>query len=157
MHPKIDLSAIPARTGTGYPKRFHHVNGDIPSRSVQPVGRGLEAFGANRCVLPPGSASSLRHYHTHEDELVIVLSGQLVMLTDEGETPMGPGDVASFPAGSTNAHCFVNRSSEPAVFFAIGNNHPDDECFYPDVGMRAKASSAGGGYVSRETGEPYPD
>ena len=157
MHPKLDLATIPAKAGTGYPKRFHQVNGNIPSRSYQPVGRGLEAFGANRCVLPPGGASSLRHWHTHEDELVIVFSGQLVMLTDEGETPMGPGDIASFPKGNTNAHCFVNRGTEPAVFFAIGNNHEDDECFYPDVGMRAKSYAQGGGYVDRETGAPYAD
>jgi len=157
MHPKVDVSQVPTHVGSGYPKRFHHVNGNIPARSYQDVALGLTDFGANRCTLPPGSASSLRHYHTHDDELVVVLSGAVVMLTDEGETPMGPGDIASFPKGVTNAHCFANRSTEPAVILAIGKNDPDDECFYPDVDMRAKSPNQGGGYVSRTTGEPYTD
>jgi uncharacterized cupin superfamily protein len=156
-HPKIELTQLPTRSGTGYPRRFHQVNGDIPSRQLQPIAVGLTAFGANRVVMPPGAASSLRHYHSHEDELVIVLSGELVMLTDEGETPMRAGDIASFPKGVANAHCFVNRSSEPAVFIAVGNNHDDDECFYPDVGMRVQSPNQGGKYVQWSTGEPFPD
>jgi len=103
--------------------------------------------------LPPGAASSLRHYHTSEDELVIVLSGELVLLTNAGETLMRAGDIASFPKGVTDAHCFVNRSNEPAVLIAIGDNRDDDACFYPDIDMR----TADSGYVSSETGEPYSD
>ena len=157
LHPKIDLTQTPVRSGSRYPRRFQQVNGNIPARQWQEVGQGLTVFAANRVVMPPGAASSLRHYHTHEDELVVVLSGELVMLTDEGETRMSAGDIASFPKGVPNAHCFVNRSSEPAVFIAVGNNHEDDECFYPDVGMRAETQTRGGRRVSLETGEPFPD
>jgi uncharacterized cupin superfamily protein len=153
MHPKLDLAALPFKDGTRYPKRYQQVNGDITARRWQGVAVGLTAFGANRVVLPPGSVSSLRHWHTREDELVVVLEGELVMLTDEGETPMVAGDFASFPKGSTNAHCFVNRSAKQAVMLAIGNDDAADDCFYPDVGMRTKD----GVYVAQDTGEPYPD
>jgi uncharacterized cupin superfamily protein len=152
--PKIDLSSLPIRIGARYPKRFLQANGDTTLRQSQQVAAGLTAFGANRTLLPPGAASSLRHYHTREDELVIVLSGELVMLTNAGETAMRAGDIASFPAGVEDAHTFVNRSSEPAVIVAIGNNSEDDVWFYPDVGMRGNNE---GGYVSIATGEPYPD
>jgi uncharacterized cupin superfamily protein len=152
--PKVDLSGLPVRVGADYPKRFLQANGDTTRRQQQKVGVGLTAFGANRVTLPPGAASSLRHYHTREDELVIVLSGELVMLTNAGETPMRAGDIASFPMGVEDAHAFVNRSSEPAVIVAIGNNSEDDAWFYPDLGMRGDSRL---GYVSIETGEPYPD
>lgn len=151
--PKVELSEIPVRSGSRYPKRFQHSNGDTTLRESQQVSLGLTAFGANRTLLPPGAASSLRHYHTHEDELVVVLSGELVMLTNAGETTMRAGDIASFPKGVADAHCFVNRSAEPAVLLSIGDNREEDACFYPDVGMRTIAT----GYASSETGEPFTD
>ena len=156
-HPKIDFDAVPAKSGSGYPRRFHTVNGNIPDRRYQPCAPGLTAFGASRVVVPPGSCSSLRHWHSKEDELVVIISGTCVMLTDEGETVMGPGDVAAFPAGSGNGHCFANRSNADVVFVAVGNNRDDDECFYPDVGMRAKSIKDGGGCVDANTGLPYDD
>jgi uncharacterized cupin superfamily protein len=152
--PKVDLSGLPIRGGARYPKQFRQANGDTTTRQSQQVAVGLTAFGANRVLLPPGAASSLRHYHTQEDELVIVISGELVMLTNAGETAMHAGDIATFPMGAEDAHTFVNRSSEPAVIVAIGNNHEDDVWFYPDVGMRGDNQV---GYVSVATGEPFPD
>jgi len=151
--PKVDLGEIPVRTGSRYPKRFWQSNGDVTLRESQSVALGLTAFGATRTLLPPGAASSLRHYHTSEDELVVVLSGELLMLTNAGETPMRAGDIASFPKGVADAHCFVNRSSAPAVLIAIGDNRDEDSCFYPDVGMRTELT----GYVSSETGEPFSE
>jgi uncharacterized cupin superfamily protein len=152
--PKIELSEIPVRKGSRYPKQFQKSNGDTTLRESQSVGLGLTAFGANRTLLPPGAASSIRHYHTSEDELVVVLSGELVLLTDAGETPMRAGDIASFPKGVADAHCFVNRSTAPAVLLSIGEDRDDDTCVYPDVAMRVGAV---GGYVSTATGEPYPE
>jgi uncharacterized cupin superfamily protein len=151
--PKVDLTQIPVRKGARYPKQFLQHEGDLTVREAQAVALGLTSFAATRTLLPPGAASSLRHYHTDEDELVIVVSGELVMLTDAGETPMRAGDIASFPKGVADAHCFVNRSSAPAVLIAIGDNREEDICFYPDVGMRTTAT----GYASSETGEPFRD
>jgi len=152
--PKVELSQVPVRQGSRYPKQFRQVNGDTTLRESQQVAPGLTAFGANRTLLPPGAASSLRHYHTSEDELVIVLSGELIMLTNAGETPMRAGDIASFPKGVADAHCFVNRSAEPAVLVAIGDNRDDDIWVYPDVGMRGSEHI---GYVSIATGERFPE
>src|SRR4051812_10637013 len=149
--PKVDLTEIPVRKGARYPRQFLQHDGDLTLRESQAVAPGLTAFGANRTLLPPGAASSLRHYHTDEDELVIVVSGELVMLTDAGETLMRAGDIASFPKGVADAHCFVNRSSAPAVLITVGDNHDGDTCFYPDIGMRTIAT----GYASTETGEPF--
>jgi uncharacterized cupin superfamily protein len=158
MGGKIDLEKVPYKSGSSYPKRFQQVRGDIAAKRWQGVGdaAGLTVFGVNRMVMEPGAASSLRHWHTHEDEFVVVLEGELVMVTDEGETTMRAGDMVGFPKGVENGHCFVNRSEAVAVFLAIGNRSEDDECFYVDVDMRARSERQGGGYVSR-AGEPYVD
>ena len=39
---------------------------------------GLTDFGVNLVRLPPGKWSSQRHWHTHEDEFVYVLRGEVV-------------------------------------------------------------------------------
>lgn len=95
---------------------------------------GLGQFGVNHITLDPGSISSLRHWHEGEDEFVFVLAGELTLVDDNGEHPLGPGAYAGFPAGQANAHHLVNRSAAPASFLAVGTrkvgletvHHPDD-------------------------------
>jgi uncharacterized cupin superfamily protein len=61
---------------------------------------GLTKIGVNLTTLPPGKESSMRHFHTREDELVFVLEGEVVLRTDEGEQVLTAGTCAGFPAGS---------------------------------------------------------
>src|ERR1700723_3558755 len=93
MPRKIDLATAPTRFGTAYPAPF-----DAPcvARRRWRLGAaaGLTQFGANLLRLPPGSWSSQRHWHTHEDELVYVLEGEVVLVTDAGEETLRPGDCA---------------------------------------------------------------
>jgi len=79
--PKIDIAAIPVRTGTDYPEEFRHV---VAGRERQRLGDagGLTQFGVNLTWLRPGAASALRHWHEVEDELVYVLEGELVLVED---------------------------------------------------------------------------
>jgi len=154
--PIIDLDKVPMKSGTRYPKQFQQIRGDIAGRKWQGVGdaAGLTVFGVNRMIMEPGVASSLRHWHTQSDEFVVVLEGELVLITDEGETIMRAGDMAGFAKGDQNGHCLVNRSKSRAIFLVVGNRSDDDECFYSEVDMRAKSVNQGGGFVSRE-GAPY--
>jgi uncharacterized cupin superfamily protein len=155
---KLDLSTVPVNEGTKYPGRFNHTRGDIAARRWQRVGvaAGLSHIGVNRVVLAPGAASSLRHWHTRDEEFVVVLEGEAVMITDDGETLMRVGDMAGFPAQHSNGHCFVNRTSSPAVLLAIGTRDEDDETHYSEVDLFAHSDRDGGGYVSR-AGERYDD
>jgi uncharacterized cupin superfamily protein len=155
---KLDLAAVEIQTGAKYPRRFWKTNGDLDARSWQRVGKaaGLTQVAVNRVVLRPNAVSSLRHWHTHDDEFVVMLEGEAVMLTDDGETVMRTGDMVGFPAGVKNGHCFVNRSSANAVILALGPSSPQDETFYSDVDLHAKSDEAGGGYVARN-GQRYDD
>jgi uncharacterized cupin superfamily protein len=151
--PKIDLAAAPVRQGSGYPKPF-----DAPcaERTRQRLGNagGLTDFGVNLMRLPPGGWSSQRHWHSHEDEFVYVLEGELVLIEDEGETILRAGDCAAFPKNSGNGHHMINRSAATAVYLEVGSRHPDDLTTCSDVDMM---SAAADGRFTRKDGTPYPD
>ena len=74
--PKIDIDAIPLDTGTNYPSPYSDA---VKGRQRKRMGNavGLDQFGVNLCRLKPGAASSQRHWHTHEDELVYMLEGEV--------------------------------------------------------------------------------
>ncbi|MDX5351450.1 MAG: cupin domain-containing protein, partial [Paracoccaceae bacterium] len=55
-----------------------------------------------------------------------------------GETVMGPGDCAAFPAGSTDGHHFINRSDRPARFLVVGSKAPREVATYSDVDLRVE-------------------
>jgi uncharacterized cupin superfamily protein len=130
--PARPASEIPEATRkTLYPPDFHP---RVAGRSRRRLGNvfGLTQFGVNLATLEPGAQSALRHFHSHEDELVYVLEGELVLVTDAGEQTLGPGMVAGFPGGSTDAHHLVNRSHAPARYLEVGSRIADDTPTYPD-------------------------
>jgi uncharacterized cupin superfamily protein len=153
MTRKIDLAAVPVTRGTGYPPPF-----DTPCRERvrQRLGdaAGLTQFGVNRLTLTPGTWSSQRHWHTVEDEFVLVLEGEVVLVTDAGEEVLHAGDCAGFRAGDADGHHLQNRSDRDAVVLEIGARRPaEDEAFYPDIDLHALKARAG--YAHRD-GTPYP-
>jgi uncharacterized cupin superfamily protein len=131
---KIDLSSIERKTGSGYPEPYASI---MRKRSYLKLGDagGLTQFGANITILKPGGISSMRHWHTTEDEFVMVTRGEVVLVNDDGETVMFEGDCAAFPAGVENGHHFLNRSDEEARFLVIGTRAPSETVYYSDVDM----------------------
>ncbi len=117
--PKISLDAIPQTNATGYPPPFDAEVQERWYRRLAPAS-GLTDFGASHVVLKPGAWSSQRHWHDGEDEMVVMLSGEAVLIEDDGETVMKAGDVAAWAKGSTNGHHLVNRSDGDCVFVALG-------------------------------------
>ena len=113
---------------------------------------GLTRFGVNLVTLGPGGQSALRHWHTHEDEFVYVLDGEVVLVTDAGEQVLRAGDCAGYPAGNADAHHFINRSGAPARYLEVGNREPADTALYPDDDL--KYAEDGEGYVHKD-GRPY--
>ena len=99
---------------------------------------GLTQFGVNRIVLPPGRWSTQRDWHKTNDEAVIVISGELTLVTDAGEELLGPGDFVAFPMNVPDAHHLQNRGTEDAVYFDIGGRDMYDVSTFPDAGFQAK-------------------
>ena len=65
-----------------------------------------------RTVLPPGARHD-RHRHFHADEFLLVLKGQGVIYTDEGDEPAGEGDVVFTQRG--HWHGFNNTSDQEVI------------------------------------------
>jgi len=149
--PKIDVSQVPERKGSGYPPPFAAFAGARAKQALGDAG-GLADFGVNLTRLPPGAWSSQRHWHTEEDEFVCVLSGELVLITDDGEQPLRAGEFAAFPKNCPDGHHLVNRSAQTAVYLEIGSRHAHDRCHYPDIDLHWDGAA---GIYTHKDGSPY--
>jgi uncharacterized cupin superfamily protein len=106
-------------------------------------------------MLSPGKESSMRHFHTREDELVFVLEGEVVLRTDEGEQVLTAGTCAGFPAGSRNGHQLVNRSDRTARYLEISNRDHDDSAEYSEVDLAYHKAPDGSAVFTRKDGRRY--
>ena len=144
---KIDLSIVPAESGGTYPSPF-----DEPCRaqSCQRLARyaGLTQFGVNVTVIATGAWSSQRHWHSHEDEFVWVLDGELTLVTDAGEETLRAGDCAAFAKNTGNGHHMINRSDTTAVYLEVGSRSRDDLTNCSDIDM--KSAAADGHFVHKD-------
>ena len=158
--PKLNLQNITPRTGTGYPPPH-----DLPcqnkiSLSVGDAG-GLDQFGVNIVTLPAvqkgeQSWASQRHWHSAEDELIYVLSGECVLIDDHGETALVSGDVCTHKASDGNAHHLVNRSQAEMSFLVVGARRPEkDHCHYPDIDLDLPAIGRPGRIYRHKNGKAY--
>ena len=136
--PALDPKDVELRTLGGYPPPFDRVTAGRKKRNLGPA-FGLTQFGVNLTELAPGSASALRHWHSHEDEFVYVVSGEVVLVSDGGEQVLTAGMTAGFPAGRQDGHCILNKSDKPATILEVGTRDMRDEGNYPDVDLHAHA------------------
>ena len=151
--PKIDIETAPTRFGTGYPPPYDE---PCQKRRRWQLGEAaaLTQFGVNLLRLEPGCWSSQRHWHSHEDEFVWVVEGEVVLVDDAGEHILKAGDCAGFKAGVANGHHIQNRSDREAVLLEVGSRRPgEDGCDYPDIDMISDPETDA--YLHRD-GTPYP-
>jgi uncharacterized cupin superfamily protein len=147
--PKVDLDKIEQSNRTGYPPPFDE---PVVGRWQKAVGQtaGLTLLGARHVVLEPGAWSSQRHWHKGEDELLVMLSGRAVLVEDEGETELVPGDIVAWAKGVENGHHLINRSDAPCSFVCVSAGREEGGS-YPDIDMMWTAES---GFVHKD-GTPY--
>eukprot|EP01030_Chromulinospumella_sphaerica_P007688 gene7688-7517_t len=149
--PKIDVATVPARKGAGYPPPFNLPCADRVRQRLGDAG-GLTDFGVNLMRLPPGNWSSQRHWHSHEDEFIYVLEGELTLIEDGGESVLRAGECAAFAKGSGNGHHLINNSDAMAVYLEVGMRAPADVTICSDIDMMS--TNADGRFVHKD-GEPY--
>ena len=153
MHVIKDPFALEAKTGSGYPGKLA---AGFEGRSKRPMtsALGLTQFGINMTTLAPGAMSSLRHWHVKEDECVFIVSGELWLATNDGETKLTAGMAAGFPAGEADGHHLINRSAEAASYLEIGTRSSDEDVTYSDVDLKFIRAN-GHVQMTRKSGEPY--
>jgi len=150
--PKIDLSKLKPRTGSIYPAPYDTEMNGRASLRVGDAG-GLTQFGANIVILAPGAKSSLRHWHVKQDEFVMITQGTCTLVDDQGETPMGVGDCATFPANDGNGHHFINNTGDEARFLVIGTRTESETAWYSDLDLKISVDATGFTFT-RKDGSP---
>lgn len=153
--PAVDPATLPVLEGTTYPAALGK---PCAARRKRALGDavGLSHFGVNLVELPPGTWSSLRHWHENEDEFVYVLEGEITLVTDEGEQVLAPGIAVGFPAGRADGHHLINRGETTAVYLEVGDRSVDETVDYPDADMR-RVRRGRERTLTRRNGEPFPD
>ncbi len=152
--PAFDPSVVSETNFTSYPEPHRAANQTRYNRRLGDHA-GLRNFGVNLTRIIPGGQSSYRHAHSRQDEFIFVLEGEVVLQTNDGEQTLKPGMCAGFPAGSGDAHRFVNRSATDAKLLVIGDRSSGDEITYPDVDMHAALGPDGAYRFSTKSGKPF--
>ena len=151
--PALDPATVASHTGSDYPAPFRAL---VAGRERRRLGDalGLTNFGVNLMRLPPGFASSQRHWHTRQDEFVFVVAGEVVLVTDGGEQRLSAGMAAGFPKGKPDGHHLVNRSDRDALLLEVGDRTEGDEVDYSDIDMAVRWIDGEERYV-RKDGTAY--
>ena len=147
--PKVDLEPIEQVNRTGYPPPFDQEVAGRWYRRLAPA-TGLTDFAASHVVLKPGAWSSQRHWHDGEDEFLVMISGEAVLVEDEGRSVLRPGDIAAWPKGTGNGHHLGNESDEDCSFVVVGGG-TNTGGGYSDIDMLFTADDR---YVHKD-GTPY--
>jgi len=149
----VDPAHVPEQSATGYPEPF---KSRVAGRHRRRLGdaAGLKNFGVNLTRLESGSESSMRHWHTKQDEFIYVLEGEVTLVSDAGRQKLAAGMAAGFPAGTSDAHQLVNESERPVLYLEIGDRTPEDSATYSDVDLAARLLD-GKWIFTRKNGIPY--
>jgi uncharacterized cupin superfamily protein len=152
--PAFDPLALPTEQRNPYPPPYDTVlNGRVRRAIGDP--RGLTAFGVNLAEMAPGSVSSLRHWHSAEDEFIYITEGTPTLVTDAGEEVLQPGMCACFPANSGDGHRLENRSAAIVRYIEVGNRSASEEVRYPDNDMIMEKAADGTRSFRHFDGTPY--
>jgi uncharacterized cupin superfamily protein len=152
---RIDSTVVVSVAGSIYPPPFDQQCKNRERKRLGDVA-GLTQFGVNLLRLPPNTWSSQRHWHTRGDEFIYVLSGEVVLVTDDGEEILHAGDSAGFKANDANGHCLQNRSSQEVLVLEVGTRLADDTTCYPDIDLVPQGDQKSRFYLHRD-GRPYPE
>jgi uncharacterized cupin superfamily protein len=136
-------------------KEVEDFQGEHWGGTFKPLTPALDALrgrlGVNLSRVPPGRTVCPFHAHTLDDEVFFVLSGRGVFRYGDSVSEIRAGDCISCPAGSGTAHQLANPYEDDLVYLAIGPNHPNEVCVYPDSGKVMVRSLHVVGYL-----EPAP-
>lgn len=122
--------------------------------------RGLSHEG--KCTvafysLCPGKYNFPYHYHTANEEVFYIISGQGLLETPTGEIAVKGGDVITFPPCKEGAHRLKNTSeNEMLVYLDVDTNQSPDVVIYPrtnKVGLFVKGEFSQ--FYRQETNVPY--
>jgi uncharacterized cupin superfamily protein len=84
--------------------------------------------------LNPGGYSFPYHFHRNAEELMMIISGSMILRSPEGFKMLRQGEIVFMETGETGAHQFYNHSDVPCVYLDIKTICGPDVVEYPDSG-----------------------
>lgn len=115
---KVDQEWEIGETIRGEPWRYRDLSG--------------KHLGVRLEELPPNVTSSEHHFHTAEEEHVIVMEGAGTLFFGSEQHPIRAGDHFWFKAGEEIAHHIKNTSTAHLKFLVFGERLTNDVVVYPE-------------------------
>src|ERR1700736_1581309 len=144
--PVLDPASVEPRRGAAYPE---HLRGAFAALEKRGLGDplALTSFGVNLVRLPPGTASALRHWHSLEDEFVMVLEGEATLVTEAGQRVLGPGWPPGFPRAKrmgtiSSTVAEATSSISKSGITALATKSPTRTTIWPRFGATTGASTS---------------
>jgi quercetin dioxygenase-like cupin family protein len=108
-----------SETVTGEGWAVGHVDGVGEGYGFRKIRRelGVEAFGVNAIVIPPGYATG-RHFHDEQEELYFVHAGRVEIELDGETHVLGPGGLARVNAATVRK--ISNVGDGDAIYVVVG-------------------------------------
>jgi uncharacterized cupin superfamily protein len=144
---------VPESNATAIPPPYQRDNQNRYNRRLGDHA-GLKTYGVTLTRIIPGGQSSYRHAHSRQDEFVYVVNGPVTLETNAGSQILDTGMCAGFPAGTGDAHRFVNHTEKDAVILVVGDRTAGDEVAYSDVDLKAAFGPDGTFHFTRKDGTP---
>jgi uncharacterized cupin superfamily protein len=94
---------------------------------------GAERLGASLFALPPGGRTFPLHAHLHNEELLVVVSGQPTLRTLDGERRLAAGELVAFVAGRAGAHELRNETEEEVRLLIVSTMVAPEINLFPDT------------------------
>ena len=107
---------------------YEHKNSSV----CNPLSEGEGKLTVCFYTLQPGKANYPYHYHTGNEEVFYIISGQGTLKTLEGDKPVSEGDVIAMPANENGAHMLINTSNSPLVYIDIDTASSPEVVVYPE-------------------------
>ena len=98
-----------------------------------PFSQGWGKLGVHFYTIQPGKANYPYHYHTANEEIFYIISGQGTLKTPEGDKIVSEGDVIVMPAHENGAHQLINTSDAPLIYLEVKTENSPDIVLYPDT------------------------
>jgi len=105
---------------------------------------GARRLGASLYEVPPGQATFPYHWHSANEELLIVLRGRPSLRTPAGWRQLEEGEVVSFGLGPEGAHQVQNRSPDTVRLLLVSEMIAPEVSGYPDSGKLGALTRAPG-------------
>lgn len=92
-------------------------------------------------TMPPGKSNFPFHYHSTNEEVFYIISGNGILETYDTKHSLKAGDIVVCPVGRNGAHKISNSSeTENLVYLDVDTNNTPDIAYYPHsnkLGVRA--------------------